>query len=206
MSGFDVPRPLMADLIAQHGRWLADKAAVVEGNRRSTWKQFDAATNRVAHALARLGLAPGSRIALLMSNSLEMVELLFGAGKAAVSAVPLNLSVSDSSVAAMIVDSGAMAVAASGEHCTRIDALMAAGQLPQTLMRLGIDAGGREWLDLRTLRDAQPATRPAIEVAPDTECNIIYSSGTTGVPKGIVHSHQCRLNWANDLAIALRYH
>ena len=41
---------------------------------------------------------------------------------------------------------------------------------------------------------------------PDTECNIIYSSGTTGVPKGIVHSHGCRMHWATDLAIALRYH
>jgi acyl-CoA synthetase (AMP-forming)/AMP-acid ligase II len=206
MSWFDSPTALLPELIALNGRWLADKPAVVEGDRRLTWREFDEATNRVAHALSALGLGPGSRLAVLMSNRIEMVELLFGAGKAAVSAVPLNVTISDAAVAAMIADSGATAVAASADHRARIDALIADGRLPANFIRIGIDAAGGGWREFASIRDTQPAHRPAIRIEPGTECNIIYSSGTTGLPKGIVHNHQCRMHWANDLAIALRYH
>ena len=48
--------------------------------------------------------------------------------------------------------------------------------------------------------------RPLSDIEPGDECNIIYSSGTTGLPKGIVHDHSCRVAWASDMAVALRYH
>jgi acyl-CoA synthetase (AMP-forming)/AMP-acid ligase II len=206
VGSFDIPAALIPDLISQHGQWYADKPALLQDERRRTWRDLDLATHQVANGVAALGLAPGARLAVLMANSIEMVELMFGAGKAAVSAVPLNCSVNDAAVAAMILDSGAAAVAASGDHCTRIDALIAEGKLPASLIRLGVDTPGGNWHDYIAFRDRQPANAPRSVTRPETECNIIYSSGTTGVPKGIAHSHQCRANWANDLAIALRYH
>ena len=95
MSWYDVPRPLVPDLIAQHGRNQASKPALLEGERRLSWAEFDAATNQVANGLLRLGLAPGARLAVLMTNSIEMTLTLFGAGKAGVCVVPLNISVAD---------------------------------------------------------------------------------------------------------------
>jgi long-chain acyl-CoA synthetase len=207
MGWYDVPRPIVPDLIVQHGRNQARKPALLEGSRRLDWAAFDATTNRVANGLQGLGLAPGQRLAVLMSNSIEMALTLFGAGKAGVSVVPLNTSVPDAAVASMIRDSDAVAVAASGEHCRRIDTLVAAGELPGGLVRIGVGAPeGAGWLDFATWQAAAPATRPDAGATPDTECNIIYSSGTTGLPKGIVHTHACRMAWATDLAIALRYH
>jgi long-chain acyl-CoA synthetase len=207
MGWYDVPRPIVPDLIVQHGQNQARKPALLEGTRRLDWCQFDAATNRVANGLQRLGLAPGQRLAVLMSNSIEMALVLFGAGKAGVSVVPLNVAVADAAVAAMIRDSGARAVAASGEHCRRIDALVSGGDIEAGLMRIGVGAtDGGDWLEFQAWHDAAPASRPDVVVTPETECNVIYSSGTTGLPKGIVHTHGCRLHWATDLAIALRYH
>ncbi len=206
MGAYDVPRPLIPDLIAQHGRWQASKPALLCGERRLTWREFDRATRRVAHGLRAAGLGPGSRVAVLMENSAEMAEVLFGCGRARVSVVPINLSVTDAAVAAMIRDSGAAAVAASGGQCARIGGLLASGELPASLIRIGLDAPAAGWVDYAAWRDAQDAEEPLPQVLPCDECNIIYSSGTTGLPKGIVHSHECRMHWATDLALALRYH
>jgi len=206
MGWYDVPDLLIPGLIAQHGRNQPDKPALLCGERRLSWREFDVATNRVAQGLLAAGLAPGARLAVLMGNSAEMAEVLFGCGKARLSVVPINLSVTDAAVAGMIRDSGAAAVVASGEHCRRIDALVAAGELPSSLLRIGVDTPGGAWLDFASWRDAQSAAPPALEVLPGDECNIIYSSGTTGLPKGIVHSQGCRALWATDLGLALRYH
>ena len=206
MGAYDVPRPLIPDLIAQHGRWQASKPALLCGERRLTWREFDRATSQVASGLRAAGLGPGSRVAVLMANSAEMAEVLFGCGRARVSVVPINLSVTDAAVAAMIRDSGATAVAASGAHCARVDSLVANGDLPATLLRIGLGAPAGGWIDYPGWRDAQDPCPPPLQVLPDDECNIIYSSGTTGLPKGIVHSHECRMHWATDLGLALRYH
>ncbi len=207
MGWYDVPRTVVPDLIAQHGRNQAGKPALLEGERRLNWAEFDAATNRVANGLLRAGLVPGARLAVLMSNSIEMTLVLFGAGKAGVSVVPINTSVTDAAVAGMIDDSGAAGVVASGEHCARIDALVAVRAIAAPLVRLGVEPPpDRGWTEVADWLSRQsPAPCEAV-VTPDTECNIIYSSGTTGLPKGIVHTHGCRMHWAEDLAIALRYH
>ena len=181
MGWYDVPRPLVPDLIVQHGRNQASKPALLCGERRWTWAGFDAATNQVANGLLQLGLAPGARLAVLMQNSAEMALLLFGAGKAGVCVVPLNTAVSDAAVAAMVRDSGASAIAAAGEHCQRVDALLAAGQLAGMKARLGVDVSATgHWTDFSPWLERQSAAAPAVKVDPATECNVIYSSGTTG--------------------------
>ena len=66
MGWYDVPRPIVPDLIVQHGRNQARKPALLEGTRRLDWAEFDAATNRVANGLLHLDLGPGRRLAVLM--------------------------------------------------------------------------------------------------------------------------------------------
>lgn len=206
MGAFDAPCPLIPDLVAQHGRWQADRPALLCGERRLSWREFDESTNRVANGLVALGLQPGSRLAVLMGNGLEMAQAMFGAGKAGVSVVPLNPSVNDVAVAGMIADSGATAVVASGAHRARIDGLIESGVLTDSLSRLGVDGPRNGWIAFDAWREAQSDAAPSVDIRADTECNIIYSSGTTALPKGIVHTHGCRMHWATDLGLALRYH
>lgn len=203
---FDYRLPLIPGLVAQHGRWQRDKIAIAFGPERLTWAEFDAATTRIANGLLAQGLAPGDRIALLMENGVEMVEVIFGAMKAGVCVVPLNLSVSDGAAAAMIHDSGARALAATLNECVRFDAI-AKSSLPDFGgFKLGVGPPDGSWADYSSWRDRQSAIAPSVALDPDGECNIIYSSGTTSQPKGIVHSHRCRYDTAFDLAVALRYH
>ncbi|MGO9513425.1 MAG: class I adenylate-forming enzyme family protein [Steroidobacteraceae bacterium] len=204
MSWFQAPTPLLPDLIAQNGRWLADRPALIDGAVTLMWREFAAATARVANGLAALGIRPGERVAVLMESRLETVLALFGIVRAGAVAVPLNLSINEAAVAAMCADAGCVAVFASGHQCTRIDALRAAGALGAREF-IGCDSPGGGWRDFQAFIAGQRATAPAATIAPDDECNLIYSSGTTALPKGIIHTHACRMYWAYDAALALRY-
>jgi acyl-CoA synthetase (AMP-forming)/AMP-acid ligase II len=206
MSGFDAPPPLLPDLIDRQSRWLGDKPALICGDAQRSWREFGAATRRVANALRAGGVGPGDRVLVLMRNGMEMVEAMFGAIRAGACVVPLNASVSDDAVHAMLADSGAIAVVATADHAPRFQAARAA----QVTLWVCVDApaagaGSPRWQDFATWRDAAAADAPPAEIGEDSLCNIIYSSGTTGVPKGIVHTHRRRVDWAFALAIALRY-
>lgn len=204
MTWFQAPAVTLPALIELHGKWRAARTALIEGERRLTWQEFERQTARAANGLGALGLEAGDRVAVLMDNSLEMLVLLFGILRYGCVAVPLNVSIGDSAVAGMIQDAEARAVFASSRHCSRIEELGAQSEAVARTVRVALGQAGDGWHDYNDWLGAQsPGWRTAVR--PDQECNIIYSSGTTGVPKGIVHTHGCRMHWAADLALALRY-
>lgn len=204
MSWFEPPPLLLPQMIANNGKFRADRPALIVGEVTLSWRQFDQATARVANGLHGLGVQPGQSVAILMVNGQAMTEVMFGVIRAGCVAVPLNVSISDQSVASMIDDSASAAVVVTAEHRLRVDGCR--NQL--TTVRHFICAGdsAEGWLDYEGFRDGASSTPPTVEIAPEAACNIIYSSGTTGLPKGIVHSHRCRAAWAYDMAVGLRYH
>jgi acyl-CoA synthetase (AMP-forming)/AMP-acid ligase II len=204
MSWFQAPLPLVPDLIVRNGRWLAKHPALIDGETRLSWRELADATARVAHGIAALGIRRRQRIAVLMDSRFETALALLGIVRAGAVVVPLNVSVTDAAIAAMCNDAHCVAVFASGSHCGRIDALRAAGTL-RCRQFVGCEAPAAGWMEFSDLMAGQPATVPSVTIDPDDECNIIYSSGTTALPKGIVHTHACRMAWAYDCAISLRY-
>ena len=204
MSWFPVFEPLLPDIIARHGSWQGDRTALIAGDRRVSWREFERDTARIADGLTGLGLQSQERVAVLMDNSLEMALLMFGILRSGCVVVPLNVSISDAAVAAMIADADARAVFASERHCARIDELRRRFESVSRVACVGLGDAGPDWIDFHDLLAAQPQTLDR-HIGPEHVCNIIYSSGTTGVPKGIVHTHRCRMNWAVDMALALRY-
>jgi long-chain acyl-CoA synthetase len=205
---FDAPAPLLPDLIALNGRWLGDKPAVICDNEVISWAEFDRRTAQLANGLLGMGLGAGSRAAVLMSNSAEMMVVMWGIIRAGGVAVPLNVSVTDAGIEAMIRDSASTFVFASHDHARRLESLRLAstGTASGGWFVAGCDDGAAAgWIGLAPWLAAQESSDPAVALHDDDECNIIYSSGTTGLPKGIVHTHRRRLDWFYDLALALRY-
>jgi acyl-CoA synthetase (AMP-forming)/AMP-acid ligase II len=201
----EAPRPLFGDIIRLNARWRAERPAVTVGDRTLTWQEFDQRTEKIANALISKELKAGDCIAIVMQNSLELVELMFGAVKAGIVIAPLNVSVSDDSLARMIADSGAKALFVTSEQRARLECIRMQWSSVPTSHAFAV-GGGAGWVDFDAWRDAASASLCPSAPRPDDPFNIIYSSGTTGLPKGIVHSHGRRMDWAYDVGGALRFH
>lgn len=197
--------PLLPDIFALHAKWRGLKPALIMGEQTLNWAQFMQRSYQVANGISDLGLVKGDRVILLMSNGLAMMECLFGAMAGGLVTAPLNVSVTDDAIKNMILDSGAKAIIASEEFCSRIESLK--DDLPAQCYANKVCADGprQGWIDYAPWRKAMAKTRPSVGLNADDYLNIIYSSGTTGQPKGIVHTHGGRRDWAYDLAITLRY-
>ena len=197
--------PLIPDILSLHGKWRRRREAIVCGNERLSWDAFNGRLNQVARAARAAGLQEGDRAVVMMGNGLPMIEVLFGLMKAGITSVPLNLSVSEDALANMIIDSGAKMLFCTADQSERLDQSPPLAQTALPLIKIS-DEPKTDWTLYQTWRDAHSDADLAFSLNPETPLNIIYSSGTTGMPKGIVHSQRGRKDWASDLSIALRYH
>lgn len=204
--GFESPSPLLPEILALHGKWRVGKPALIAGGVTQTWPDFVGATHQVANALITAGLRPGDSVAVIMSNGAEMVHALMGCMCAGMVSVPINLSVSDDALIGMIVDADTRAILATQDQCARLNALK--DRWPQDAL-LAVTTGAVPsdfWVSWPDMITSASRAAPNVAIDDDAPLNVIYSSGTTGVPKGILHTHRGRRDWAYDLAIALRYH
>jgi len=205
MTHYSLSDPLLPDILQLHGTWRSGRDAVICGSERLDWGTFNGRLNQVANASLLAGLKQGDRAIVLMKNGTEMLDVLFGLMKAGVTSVPVNLSVSNEAIAGMIKDADAKAVFCTADQAQRIDDHAELSVAAAELLKISTgDVNG--WENYADWRAGAKKTKPDIRIEPDTPLNIIYSSGTTGVPKGIVHTQRGRRDWAGDLAIALRYH
>lgn len=197
--------PLLPEILTLHGKWRAKKTALITSEETLSWSQFTGRMNQVANGLHSMGLEKGDRVVILMSNSAAMAESLLGAMMGGFVSAPLNTSVTDSAIQSMIIDSGAKAIICSDDQAERIEVML--DGLPKAIASNRVCAGIKRcgWETYSDWRNSQSLSKPSVKIEPDDYLNIIYSSGTTGQPKGIVHTHQGRRDWAYDLAIALRY-
>ena len=181
----DTPFTVITALLREHARTQPEKAALSDGSRSVSYGELNDQMDRVAAALQRDGLMPGDSIAICAVTSLQYAELYLGALRAGVVVAPLAPSVTRESLAAMLRDAGAKRLFVDQN---------AAGLIPEgwpASQVIGLDGevGGvpfGAWL-------AEQGARPTpVDVMADWPFNIIYSSGTTGTPKGIVQSHGMR--------------
>ena len=205
MAALDDTQVYLPDLWATHARFHGDKAAVVCGARRESWRELNAGFNRVANRLRSAGIGRGDKVAVLMSNSIEMLHVMFGIVKAGACVVPVSTLLTPEQVAALLDDSDSVGLFASSS--TRSTALAALTRCPRIRadlrVSLGFDDAG--WVPLEHWLAGSAEQDPPVRYAMDDEFNIIYSSGTTGTPKGILQTHRARQHWSYSNAIEMRF-
>jgi fatty-acyl-CoA synthase len=160
-----------------------ERTALVCGEERTTYAELDARAGRVAGALREAGIRPGRRVATALKNRVEFLELLFGSARAGAIFVPLNFRLSAEEVAYALVDSGAELVIVQADTRAAVEAALAQLDEPPPLIQVD-DAEG----SFAAWREAAEPLAPH-PVRPEDPVSIVYTSGTTGPPKGAVLTH-----------------
>ena len=178
----EASNPLLPDYFRLHAKWRSDRPALIADGQTLNWKQFNSRLNQVANGLHSEGVLRGKTAVIFMDNGQAMAEILFGLMKAGVASAPINLSVGDEAIRAMILDCGADAIFVSAPYADRIKALLETlGDDAPSLRICDEDTEG--WESYRSWRDQQSESEPDVDIQPNDILNIIYSSGTTGQPK-----------------------
>jgi acyl-CoA synthetase (AMP-forming)/AMP-acid ligase II len=156
----------LPDLVRSHATTRGDHPALIDGERRLSWRTVDALVDRAAARFAGDGLGRGDVVAICAATSAEYLLLWLGALRAGLAVAPIAASTTPGARAAMIADSGAVV------------------QFDGTAL-----AAFEDWIA------SDSAAAPRVAIAPGDPFNLIYSSGTTGQPKGIIQPHSMR--WAH---------
>jgi len=196
---------LFPDIIIAHAISHPNKIALIVGGEQITWEVFSKTINLVANGLNDMDVGPDDMVAVLMDNSRAMVDVLFGIMKSGACSVPLNTSISDDAIEAMIKDCKPKVIIANGIHISRIDKIRNSLDFSYNPEFICSEADTKNWINFENWQIKQNPGRSEISIPKDAPCNVIYSSGTTGQPKGILHTHEGRLFWAQDIAPAFDY-
>jgi fatty-acyl-CoA synthase len=182
----------LADMVRARAKSRADAIAFEFEGRLTTFAEFDSKTNRVANGLKALGIKPCERIAYLGKNSDIYFELLLAAMKANVVMAPVNWRLAGPEVAFIVEDCKAPVLFVGPEFITLVRNIRS--QLPSVRAIITTEGGGVGWQDFTAWRDAQSADDPNVEIRAKDIAIQLYTSGTTGKPKGAMLSHANFLN------------
>ena len=185
----------------------------VAAGRRFSYEQLNARSNQVAHAISST-VKKGDRVALLMMNSHEFLTAFFAIAKIGGVVVPLNWRLVPNELEFILKDSGTTVLFYGEEFLASVVELQSRGD--KTDVGQWIHVGSADTTpsfasEFNSLVDHQPGTEPTVSAFNDDLLYIMYTSGTTGLPKGVMHTHNTQmaalltLNATSDFCVGDRY-
>ncbi|GAB4038336.1 class I adenylate-forming enzyme family protein [Spirosoma jeollabukense] len=190
--------------LTQHARFRPNHLAFVFGNTRLTFAELNRSVNRMANALRAAGIGKGDKVATVLPNSCELYETFWAVAKLGAVLVPMSPMVRGRGLVNLLNDADAGLVLTDTAHAPFLDDVRSDLLIPTTNYWL-TDGEHPGWQSYSALWQAASATEPpAPDLASDDLYNIMYSSGTTGLPKGIMHSHFVRAMYGSLFANAYR--
>lgn len=183
----------IGQLISKRACTHPDKLAVNDAlaGRCLGYAAFNERINRVCGALSSIGLSKGERIALLLHNGHEFLEAFFAIAKAGMVAVPINCRLTSTEISYILKDCGVKTLVFDSEFAATIEEIQAMGEAGSNVEHwLEVRGNGGDFAtDYEQLISSQAVSEPVVTAGGDDNLFIMYTSGTTGLPKGAVHTH-----------------
>jgi acyl-CoA synthetase (AMP-forming)/AMP-acid ligase II len=194
----------LGDVSRERAETHARQTALVFEETRLTYLELDGRVNRLANALLALGAAPGDRLAVLAENTHKYIEVYLAAGKSGLVVTPLNFRLSDAEIAHIIEDSGANLLLAGDGQEER--ALELREELGGVAHWIALEGAPERWLSYENLLRGASAADPQLPVDENAMAILMYTGGTTGLPKGVMLSHRNLLVSARACSDGLGLH
>ena len=183
---------LVTDFLDRAVRLYPEKTAIVDGDRRYSYRELNERVDRLSNALLDLGLERGDRVCMLSPNSHFYLESFYAAAQVGIILVPLNYRLVAADHEYILNHAGVRAVLVDWEYAGVVDEIR--GKLPNVEHWIVAQdegetaAGWTSWNELVEAASATPPTRPSI--GENETVSINYTSGTTSRPKGVIMTHR----------------
>ena len=173
----------IADIVRTHAGARPDAVALQVEGGAVTFGELDARSNRAANALRAAGVGPGDRVAFIDKNSTEWFDITFGLAKIGAVNVSVNWRLAPAEMAQIIDDAQARVVIVGPDFVDHIEKVEPALERVETVIAIG---GHDRWTAYDEWVAAQPADDPGVETTGADVAFQLYTSGTTGLPKGVM--------------------
>jgi fatty-acyl-CoA synthase len=181
----------LGQMLTAHARLSPDRIGARDLERSMTFHQWNARACRLANALLGLGLSKGDRVAILAYNTVEWVEIYAAAAKAGLVAVPLNFRLVGKEIGYIVDDSEAAAIIVQDQLVGALEDVGPELSVPQS-RRIWFGAGKcpAGYASYEKLMGDARDSEPHVALAPEDPWMLMYTSGTTGAPKGAIRNHR----------------
>ena len=175
--------PHLADIPRHQASVRGNDVAIWFEGQETNFRELEVRSNRVAHALLAEGIEPGDRIAFLGKNNDRYFEILFGCTKVRAAMAGMNNRLAAPELQFVLSDSEAKILFVTQDFMDIASEVV--GECPNIEKVIAIGGGHNDWEPYAKWRDVQSADNPGIKTEPDDDVIQLYTSGTTGLPKGV---------------------
>lgn len=195
----------IGQLFTRHARYRPDHLAFVFEDKRLTYVELNRQINKLANALIGLGIKKGDKVATILPNALELYESYWAIAKAGGAYVPLSTLMRGKALLSLLTDSDTVAIITNREFIPVIESIKPELKKISSKRIIITDGEVSGYTSYHKLKEKGSEAEPqGISIGDDDVINIMYTSGTTGLPKGIVHTHYVRAMYGMGFASSFR--
>lgn len=203
MNRFGIPYTTLQDCFNHHGLYYRDRVAVICGEESITWGELNRRMNRVGNGLIQRGIGKNHKVCTLLPSAIDALEIMYGITKSGAAMVPLSALTQPETLRLLINDSDAIAIFAGPGMDALIDPIRSelTNIKPENFISVGFEKEG--WVSFKNFTSEASDKDPVVKYDQGDQGLILYTSGTTGTPKGALFNHHGRYIWTLELSLVL---